>query len=62
MRPICPYIDPIEKPLELLGTDLAGKVTSPLQPGELLLLKAFAPKTKAIPGPIQNYSSCPNFD
>ena len=54
-----PYIDPFEKPPEFLGTDLAGRVTSPLHPGELLLLKAFVPKTKAIPRPVQDFYLVP---
>jgi hypothetical protein len=59
MRSRRPYVDPLKKPPELLGTDLARRVTSPLQPCELLLLKALVPKTKAIPGPIQDFHLVP---
>jgi hypothetical protein len=59
MRPRNPYVDPFKKPSELLGTDLAGRVPSPLHPGELLLLKAFVPKTKAVPRPIQDLHLIP---
>ena len=55
MWPGRPYVDPFEKPPELLGTDLTRSVASPLHPGELLLLKALVPKTKAIPRPIQDF-------
>jgi hypothetical protein len=59
MRTRAPYVDPLEKPPELLEADLAGRVTSPLHPSELLSLKALVPETKAAPGPIEDFHLIP---